>query len=61
MILVPIVIAGVSFLDKCILLNTVHHSLILGIDFLTKNKCSIDLGKNLLHLRDNLVSVYLVL
>ena len=53
---VPLVISGLCFPYKFYVLEQLHHSIILGIDFLHENQCFIDLGSNTLHLKDNLIT-----
>ena len=42
------------------MLESVHHSLIIGLDFLTDNQCFVQLGQGKLYLKDNLASVSMV-
>lgn len=58
---VPIVIAGICFPYDCHILESLHHSLIIGVDFLYEYKCFVDLSQGKLHLQDHLASVNLII
>lgn len=53
---VPIVIAGVCFSYPFHVLDSSYHSLIIGIDFLYDNQCSVDLGHGTLYVKDGAAS-----
>lgn len=53
---VPVVIAGVCFPYTFHVLDSSHHSLIIGIDFLYDNQCFVDLGHGKLYVKEGAAS-----
>lgn len=55
----PVKISGVIFEQEFIVIKQLHHSLILGIDFMTSNRCVIDFHYNVLSFMSAEISVAL--
>lgn len=55
----PVKISGVTFEQEFLVIKELHHPLILGLDFMTKNRCAIDFHYNVLSIMSAEISVAL--
>lgn len=57
---IPLLISGIQICSEFFVLNELHHSVILGMDFLTTHKVSIDLDAGKIDIKDRVLSASLI-
>ena len=57
---VPILVSGIKITSSFYVLNVLHHSVILGVDFLEHHKVNIDFNNGKIYLKDKVFSASLI-